>query len=309
MNTSTILKYFFLILIPILLTFLPSHVKSLKANPYDDPFSGCEPFDCGKIEGISYPFRENGQPDYCGHPDFVIDCQSDEAYLMFNKMSQRFRVLKMDPKDRILKLARTDLTDSTCPDKFSNTTLDSTLFSFTEKDRMAALLYNCNSTEHPDLINFSCFGNPAYFIMEADSGHEFPYRPSCNVSVIVPVMEKAVLGLLSENLEVDEVLEEGFEVEWSSMEEEKCKDCLVSGGNCGYNWTENEFRCFCPDFKAYALTCSSAGTEQEPVPTSDHVVPAPSDAVPTRDYVDPAPSDAAGNSSSTYISLLDHVGF
>ncbi|POO01886.1 Wall-associated receptor kinase, C-terminal [Trema orientale] len=214
-------------------------------------------------------------------------------------MSQRFRVLELDQAARTLNLAITDLSDSSCPDKFSNTSLDSITFSFTAKDRMAALLYECYQTKHLGLMSFSYdgsnFSRSGYFMMEADLGYEFPPRLSCGVTVFVPVMEKAVGKLMSKEVDVEEVLDEGFEVSWSSIEEEKCRDCIVSGGKCGRSTTVYEFSCFCPDYKAYAWSCSSSttGTTQDMVPASDPVYP--------------APSDAAGDSSGAYISLLCHL--
>ncbi|POO01889.1 Wall-associated receptor kinase, C-terminal [Trema orientale] len=282
MNSSVFSLCSFLLLVPILsLILVPSHVNCFKT---DVRLGSCQPFDCGKLKGISYPFRGNHQPDSCGHPEFVLDCQSDDAHLVFDGMSQRFRVLELDQTARTLNLAITDLSDSTCPDKFSNISLESTPFSFTAKDQMAALLYDCDQTKHPGQTRFSCdrsnFSRSGYFMMEADLGYEFPPRLSCGVTVLVPVMEKAVGKLMSKEVDVEEVLDEGFEVSWSSIEEEKCRDCIVSGGKCGRNTTVYEFSCFCPDYKAYAWSCSSSttGTTQDMVPASDPVYPAPSDA-------------------------------
>ncbi|GMN46404.1 hypothetical protein TIFTF001_015576, partial [Ficus carica] len=97
------------VLFLLLLTLFLSSSFASHANE-DDRFKNCEPFDCGKIKEISYPFRGRNQPEYCGHPGFVVDCESDQNSLMFDAdaVSQKFLVLDINQKDRVLKIARMD---------------------------------------------------------------------------------------------------------------------------------------------------------------------------------------------------------
>uniref|UniRef100_A0A803R0J4 non-specific serine/threonine protein kinase n=1 Tax=Cannabis sativa TaxID=3483 RepID=A0A803R0J4_CANSA len=288
MNSFVYLVYFFLFI-----TFVPNYVKCFNISAND-----CAPFDCGKFKDLHYPFRKIGEPNFCGHPGFSLDCQSDDVQILFEEMSQRFRILDINPKGRTLKIARMDISDSICPEKFSNTSLNSSIFNYTEKDKMAALLYECDEGDFPFFISFPCTVNnistSSYFVMETEL--DSPIFPSCNVSVMVPVMEKSFkTGFMSQKLKVDDVMEEGFEVGWSSMGEDKCEDCILSSGKCGFDFSVNEFRCFCPDDNAYALSCPSntISIPQQPPP------PPPQLVVPTIDNIEPiepAPSETAGNS-------------
>ncbi|GMN56784.1 hypothetical protein TIFTF001_025883 [Ficus carica] len=66
----------------LLILFLSSSFASHADDQDEDPFKSCEPFDCGGIKNISYPFRGNHQPEYCGHPEFVVDCELDREILI-----------------------------------------------------------------------------------------------------------------------------------------------------------------------------------------------------------------------------------
>ena len=214
----------------------------------DDPFSTCQPFDCGKFKQLSYPFREKSKPEYCGHPEFVLDCPpgNDDDPVLTVKDSQKFLVLDHQPKPQILKLARADFSETICPKNLTNTTFDSTPFKYTPKDQLMTLLYDCDKAKIFDPWSFDCPINGV-----PRSAYQVPSDPidehlwtSCKIRIDVPVLkEKLQRNRVSD---VVEVLKAGFEVQWKTMDEDKCRDCVDSGGRCGFDsTTANVFKCFC----------------------------------------------------------------
>ncbi|KAF2298685.1 hypothetical protein GH714_024876 [Hevea brasiliensis] len=122
----------------------------------------------------------------------------------------------------------------------------------------ATLFYNCELS--PEALAFNEFSCPinnvprdAYLMVPTVSRNEFLL--GCNISIAIPILARAVQGLLRAELTVIQVLNQGFEVRWI-LDQVQCGDCLRSGGRCGYNWTVNQFSCFCPD-QAYSRTCPS----------------------------------------------------
>ncbi|EXB88611.1 hypothetical protein L484_001834 [Morus notabilis] len=259
MNPSVSFSFSPLLLI-LLLLFLSSFFPIRAVDDdQDNPFLDCEPIDCGKNKIISYPFRERNQPDYCGHPQgFVLDCKSNLDRLLWNIKSQSFLVLEIKQSARILKIVRMDIWDSICPETYSNTTLNSTPFNYTQKDINTTLLYNCpNSPESlADLVKtFHCPANNVsfngFFVSGTDLGSYKLSSSICEVSVVVPVLEDALKGLTISESSIGKVLQHGFEVEWNTMDEEECGACIDSGGRCGHNSStdQDKFMCLCPDYR------------------------------------------------------------
>ncbi|XP_050236412.1 LEAF RUST 10 DISEASE-RESISTANCE LOCUS RECEPTOR-LIKE PROTEIN KINASE-like 2.1 [Mercurialis annua] len=234
------------------LSFLSKYGYSDNEELY---YSNCAPFSCGNTTNFSYPFWGHAQPEYCGLPGFRIDCNKGSATLEI--MSLKYNIIEIDPDRQILRIARLDLTDNICPTgQPLNTTLDVTLFRYTSNDENATLLYNCDFSSESQLRNeFDCSINnvrrKGYLTWPSISTSEFAI--GCNVSVSVPVLERAVEGFLQQKMTVSQVLSEGFEIWWIS-DQVKCRECLMSDGRCGNNLTTNGFSCLCRD-RPYDRTC------------------------------------------------------
>ncbi|GMN46402.1 hypothetical protein TIFTF001_015571 [Ficus carica] len=290
MNPSVSYPFSVLFLL-LLILFLSSSFASHTDDQDEDRFKRCEPFDCGGIKNISYPFRGNHQPEYCGHPDFVVnckpdrhqpencgppgvvvDCEQDRGILVYEE-GKKFRVVGINQTARVLTIARMDFWDSYCPKKFINTTLSSTPFHYTKKDKNTTLLYDCDEIpEFSHLFGFPCDVNNvrrwAYFVANETEleSPEVIWPPVCRVSVVVPVMEEA-LKFYTWELPFGSILEGGFEVEWNITDEDKCEKCVGTGGRCGHdssNTKNNSFMCFCPlHHQSDGLICRHP---EEPVP-------------------------------------------
>lgn len=266
MNPSVSFSFSPLLLI-LLLLFLSSFFPIRAVDDdQDNPLADCKPFDCGEIKRISYPFRERKQPAHCDHRQgFVLDCKSNPDRLQWNIMSQSFLVLEINQSARILKIVQIDIWNSICPETHSNTTLNSTPFNYTQKDINTTLLYNCrNSPESLTDDRVKTFHCPpsnvnGFFVPGTDLGSYKLSSSICEVSVVVPVLEDALKGLIISESNIGKVLQHGFEVEWNTMHEVECGVCIVSGGRCGHNSsTDQDFMCLCPDNReAYGSNCSA----------------------------------------------------
>ena len=238
--------------------FFPKYVSSDVEG-----YSACEPFSCGEID-IRYPFwSSDHQQSYCGHPKFKLDCQQDNVTI--DMMSQRFHVIDIDQTSKVLKMARLDLWDDPCTDEYSNVKLDSDFFNYNSNDDDYTLLYDCgppvtytSSVNIKGTISFSCpidgGFRDAFFVSSTDVGNlkDLGCKHSINVSVLREAVKDA--------LQVENVLEKGFEVGWIGVDEGQCDGCIKSGGRCGHNVSKDAFTCLCPNQQSYDEVCSKSQT-------------------------------------------------
>lgn len=243
---SFIIKTFiFLPLFFLIPTYTTSDVES---------YTYCAPFSCGNLTNISYPFWNiNNQPSYCGHPNFTLHCQHNNLTIEIN--SQKFHIIDINQTSQILKIAKLDLwsydatTTYSCPKQY-NINLDSNFFKYTSNDKNYTLLYECDPLPNPYssplspkvFQKISCLidGKPQdAYLVSSDKLIDF-IAMNCKNSIIVPSLKSS----LNED---SNILEEGFEIGWSDMEEDICDGCVKSSGRCGYNVSQNEVMCLCPN--------------------------------------------------------------
>ncbi|CAJ2655471.1 unnamed protein product [Trifolium pratense] len=245
----------------LLFFLIPIHVTS-DAESY----KSCAPFSCGKFTNISYPFWSiNKQPSFCGHPNFNLACQ--HGNLTIEIKSQKFHIIDINQTSQLLRIARLDLwsinddatINASCPK--INESLDLNFFKYTSIDESYILLYECDhlpnsysytSSLTPEVYQvISCLieGKPhdAYLVLSNEVTN-FNYL-KCKNNVTLHGLRSS---FTKESNIVGNVLEEGFEVEWSGMEEDiSCNYCMKSGGRCGYNTSKHAFMCLCPSKQSY----------------------------------------------------------
>ncbi|KAH9778790.1 LEAF RUST 10 DISEASE-RESISTANCE LOCUS RECEPTOR-LIKE PROTEIN KINASE-like 2.1 [Citrus sinensis] len=225
-------------------------------NVSEEAYSKCSAsFSCGIFTGIGYPFWRNDQPDYCGHPGFKLDCQGERATIDIN--FQKYDINEIYHESQVLRIAKTDFMLNICLVSFINSTLDFNLFEYTLSDQNASLLYDCDhlTEEQPRKQEFTCpidnRPSECYFTAPAISSDELSRR--CKISLLIPVLEIFADHFTNYLMTIDQVIKEGFEVRWI-IDQEQCRDCLISGGKCGYNRTINDFTCLCP-YQPSPRTC------------------------------------------------------
>ncbi|KAM7516314.1 hypothetical protein LguiA_005897 [Lonicera macranthoides] len=208
-------------------------------------------FTCGSLTGISYPFRGHMYPEYCGYPGLQLNCQPNNITTI-HIASTTYRILSIDQTSQIMKIAREDLMESTCPRDLLNTTLDYNLFQYASNYINITFLYGCPVFPGFNMLPCGSFVLPG---VKGPAG-------ICNVSVVVPVLPTA-LGHLPNFEGLGRVLRQGLEVRWT-LDMNGCRECTRSGGFCGYDFGAKRTTCFCPTPPNQFTTCSEPMTTQAP---------------------------------------------
>nr|GEV14709.1 putative concanavalin A-like lectin/glucanase domain-containing protein [Tanacetum cinerariifolium] len=172
------------------------------ARPYDD----CgQRIQCGDIN-LEYPFWGAGRPQYCGHPNFQLACQSNVPMLLY----VNYRVLENpDTSIQTIKVARNDLWSTLCPPSFYNTTYNSTLFNGDNLNQEnVSLYYACDTS--------LLVPQPLDFLAQCDNHIEMPVnQTSANIL--------GSTGATSNDLQ--SALKAGFNLQWTVFNNE-CDDSI-----------------------------------------------------------------------------------
>lgn len=244
-SLSSITLIFF-ILITSLLKFTSS---------YDEHFLNCSrPFNCGRIGNLKYPFWGENRAPYCGLPGFELDClDNDVPTITFS--SQKYRFLAADAQAHKLTVARDEFWDDICPSSLVNTSINNSLFEYPFNPGYLTLCYGCpvqymislGFLEHTD-----CSSNGSLTNVFFRTGMFTP-NTGCKSVVNIPILKTIAP---EKRVDILGVLHEGFELQWKANNDQ-CKTCVESGGQCGNDLHENKFTCFCPD-QPYASKCPTS---------------------------------------------------
>ncbi|KAM1956300.1 hypothetical protein ACFX16_025732 [Malus domestica] len=232
--------------------------------PADADLSNCtQTFDCGPFRNLTYPFTGGSRPSYCGPPEFHLSCTDDSPELTIASLS--YRVLKLDPVQQNLTLARSDLWNSTCTDKLANSTLESVFFSYDEDDDMdVTIFYGCNSTLiTPKPKNwFFCDLNltfdDAYYVIGPVPLDPIMSGFKCSVGITVPILKTTAAVLVANRSLFGEAIMTGFNVNYTNPYEKQCAKCLNVNGLCGFDSDKNRPVCICGN-----RVCNPAGNKPQ----------------------------------------------
>nr|ALF95909.1 serine-threonine kinase STK14 [Cocos nucifera] len=196
--------------------------------------------------------------------------------------SNNYTVTNIDYQKQTISLADSDvLAAGTCPSPRHNLTLTDTLFlsntsylnylnynpyinylnyhpylsylNYTSLDTNLTFFLDCS--DGPPERRITCLsgsvGKVSYIFTERDFSDikEYEGAKQCQEIVVVPVLDQEVnwgnLSALSSDF--GRVLNKGFQLGWSDKTSEQCDPCELSGGRCGYQFTEASFvfACFC----------------------------------------------------------------
>ncbi|KAA8530596.1 hypothetical protein F0562_005305 [Nyssa sinensis] len=217
----------------------------------DTRYANCsEPFTCGSIKSIKFPFWGVNRAGYCGKPGFQLECQDNVP--LITMISEKYRILLINPQVQTLIVAREDFWNNICPQNFVNTALNFTLFNYAVGIRNLTLFYGCTFFSGP----ISTFSSPYNCTVNNTDINFFyvmrnitidPRLGSCNSSVVIPVFERAAQALETNTTTIGGAIDGGFGLKYLDLDSDQCSTCVKSGGECGYNWTESRFTCFCHD--------------------------------------------------------------
>ncbi|XP_017701632.3 LEAF RUST 10 DISEASE-RESISTANCE LOCUS RECEPTOR-LIKE PROTEIN KINASE-like 2.1 [Phoenix dactylifera] len=250
----------FLLLLFSIISFLPPSFSDASLQQYKD----CSPvpFTCGDLSiNISYPFRMDSRPDYCGYPGFDLTCTNNSA-MVIRINGRRYQVKDVDYSNRLLTIVDPDFLGQSCPQPYENTTLDLRRFEYSDRDRNLTVFLNCSS---PMLHSNDCFVNDTagaglrlYYGIQ--NGSLAGLGGICRSTVLVPVSQTAAGLLMNGNLSFGDALQQGFAVSWRAGRA-WCRECVDSGGFCGFYSNSTADRpCFCPNDMANG-SCSVVGSK------------------------------------------------
>ncbi|XP_052195752.1 LEAF RUST 10 DISEASE-RESISTANCE LOCUS RECEPTOR-LIKE PROTEIN KINASE-like 1.4 isoform X3 [Diospyros lotus] len=218
-------------------------------------FPNCQRnFTCGSLRDITYPFTGGDRPYYCGPPEFNLTCR-DDTYAEITINSVAYRVLDIEQTQQTLVLARLDLWNKTCPERFINSTFKPSPFSSGVRNQDLTLVYGCVSVRNNYTFynRFTCAVNG---INATDSFYivgPVPVDPilhiltTCHFTVKVLVLSEAAEKLSSNQTTVAGALMKGFNVNYRDPHAGNCLRCLQFGDQCGYDHSSGEPICICGD--------------------------------------------------------------
>ncbi|KAA8547780.1 hypothetical protein F0562_004209 [Nyssa sinensis] len=222
------------------------------SSSQDVSYSNCNrTFSCGSLHNITYPFTGGDRPDYCGPPDFRLNCRDNYTELTANSIT--YRVLQINQSEKTLTLARLDLWNNICPQTFVNSTLNSTIFNTDVGNVDLTLIYGCSSVMNYTPQNlFSCNvsgvnSTDAFYLTGPVPSDPIMSFIECHVSIVTPVLGDAGVRLTSNRSTLEEVLMQGFNVNYSDPYDNQCSQCIESGGQCGFDSSSGQAVCICVD--------------------------------------------------------------
>ncbi|XP_009601565.2 LEAF RUST 10 DISEASE-RESISTANCEUS RECEPTOR-LIKE PROTEIN KINASE-like 1.2 isoform X2 [Nicotiana tomentosiformis] len=215
-------------------------------------------YSCGNIRNIGFPFWGGDRPQECGFPQFELECEANHNPVM--KIDNHdFRVLDINGEKQTMRIARNDLEEDICPDRFGNTTLNDALFRYVPDLQPFVLFYDCpfDIPSEWKKFSFSCNinGNSSLGFYPDESFSSFwgPRYPRCEHKVMVPVVMKAFEQFKNEgSTKILELLKQGFDVVYNKSTE--CIVCEKSGGLCWSETNLTEPTCLCRD-QTYSYHC------------------------------------------------------
>lgn len=209
-----------------------------------------QPFQCGGLRNLSYPFWGGSRPRSCGYPGFGLDCgANDYPILTISPLS--YKILDVDFSRYTLRIARQDLWNTTCPTLLQNTTLNPPAIQIPpdSSDENVTIYYDCvflsRGPQNTTLNQFTCDVNGVNTLNLFGPGPG-PGIP-CNDSISIPVNQTAARALNTPlNLSVNalrDALDGGFYVQWSANND-YCQGCGRSGGTCVYEENSTSVLCY-----------------------------------------------------------------
>lgn len=160
-----------------------------------------------------------------------------------------------------MTLARSDLWDTTCPQEYTNSTMDSLMFAYAVDNEDLTHFYGCSSSlpvTPPNLFYCTLIGNAnrsdAYYLTGPVPIDPILSLIKCSVGVSLKILITVASELKTNRSTLGEALMEGFKVNYSDVYGDTCAKCLVWGAQCSFDSKSGEPVCLCGN-----QTCSAPG--------------------------------------------------
>ncbi|CAL9115768.1 unnamed protein product [Musa textilis] len=170
----------------------------------------------------------------------------------------------MDYLNHLITVVDPPFVRQSCPQPYQNTTLDFSLYSYGDRDVNVTVFVNCTalSPPIPGMHDMGCApgGRHGYYQLTGDNHIEM--FGNCSSMVVVPIHQTAANDIGSGKLNFSDAVKGGFSLRWEAGKG-WCRDCVESGGRCGFDVLSPEnHTCFCPHNSTLG-TCPP--TNEEPV--------------------------------------------
>ncbi|GKV48082.1 hypothetical protein SLEP1_g54918 [Rubroshorea leprosula] len=198
----------------------------------------CPPSSCGNNLSISYPFRLNTDPLYCGeaaYPLYSLSCENNLTVL-HSDQSGKFYVKAINYDNQTIRVADASVEEGSCP--IPQYSWDASNFStpfryynyYYYNNSESILFISCEDlvnapryVEAPACINGSSFFTPyrpesvgkRYFYVKIGSTTPPELKPSCRIelmALVPPILEKNYENL--SYLDIHHGLAYGIELSW-----------------------------------------------------------------------------------------------
>jgi hypothetical protein len=141
-----------------------------------------------------------------------------------------------------------------CPKKYINVNINLQFFKYTPSNENYTLFYDCGPLPDPhssplstEILNVKCQieGKPydVYLVSSAKLA-DFAVL-ECKNSIQVPGLKNSFANNSDSAMNI---LNEGFEVQWSGVEQDTCDRCMRLGERCRYNTSKNAVMCLSKKF-------------------------------------------------------------
>ncbi|XP_059316899.1 LEAF RUST 10 DISEASE-RESISTANCE LOCUS RECEPTOR-LIKE PROTEIN KINASE-like 1.2 isoform X2 [Lycium ferocissimum] len=222
-----------------------------KCFAVDSQFVACEPINCKYGPKIRFPFYiQDEQEAYCGYPGFGLNC-SEQGFPVVNIAGNEYIVEDISYQDHIFKL-KNSVFNSTisngCVSEIKNVSLDNRSFKFVNISRIY-LLSKCNESLLEPFLKYKIGCGEELAMFDKDESFEFALQV-CKNHVMVPVEMLGNEGN-NQNIDYQVILRRGFRLSWTAS---NCSECAESGGRCGFDIPNFQFKCFCPD-RPHSASC------------------------------------------------------
>ncbi|KAH9610445.1 hypothetical protein KSS87_000129 [Heliosperma pusillum] len=241
-----------IIILHLLIYIIPICLSSSSLQWYE---SCGKNFSCGNISA-GFPFWGGFRPKECGYPELELRCEA-QIKTTIEIANTKFYVLANDTNNKSLKIARQDLSDGLCLQTFENTSMNYDHFYYPLTSQNITLLYGCSLANGDDGYTGYTGSDAAGFYCRisgvsetngyVQSGATGP--SGCNASVVVPVQASLEQDILKGTLDLRKGIAQGFVVNYqvSDQDANLCNGCIVAKGRCGFDSTQNDAICVCPD--------------------------------------------------------------
>nr|GEW63958.1 leaf rust 10 disease-resistance locus receptor-like protein kinase-like 1.2 isoform X1 [Tanacetum cinerariifolium] len=240
----------------IIFTLLPT----LSLGQYDQQFIDCSTkiYSCGPtIRWIGYPFWGQDRPSYCGLNEFHLACV-DNAVTTLTVNNTTFRVLSIDQNNTKITLASNDIwgqgpKPNACllrqHESINNTTFEYTVFSYIPDEFLFLGVYLSCLEDSDDLIPVK---NRLNCSEDGNGRMSFIYDETnslvCDSKIRVPVLRTLFDEFNNrETMPVEEILAQGFPMEYRVDGVGTCTRCESSSGTCWSSLNSSVPSCLCPD--------------------------------------------------------------